>query len=373
MTQGHRESDSAGPPAETAEEACRTLVHLLYTRRGDWGPTSRDPDGRGQLKRGLLIADYARRSLHLPPERRTELDRYVVESFLPPDTTRPWQGVPPAAEAVATADIGIVVVIREELEAVLEVFGLDDSVFDTGPGGQRFYTTEVPSRHRRDRPLSVVVTAAARAGNVEVGAPTRALVERYAPEAVFLLGTAAGVEGKVRLGDVVATDRVHYYEPGRLTGPDVWQPRPAYGQGSDAYGYGLFYYNPHRTEFAPSVARFLRAVNQRLLPEGVGHAHVPEVHSVNVTIASGENVIRDGRFLTGLRERFDNTICAADMEAFGFVRAVGDRRWLIFRGVSDYGDARQWDGWKFLSSAFAALCLRDFLGTYYFPPGSETY
>jgi nucleoside phosphorylase len=373
MTQGHREQDSGGPPAETPEEACRTLVHLLYSRRRKWEPSSGDPDGRGQLKRGLLIADYARKSLGLPPERRTVLDRLVVESFLPADTTKPWQGVPPAAEATAAADIGIVVVIREELEAVLEVFGLDDDVFETSRGGQRFYTTEVSSRHRPDRPLSVVVTAAAKAGNVEVGAPTRALVERFAPEAVLLLGTAAGVEGKVRLGDVVATDRVHYYEPGRLASPDVWQPRPAYGQGGNAYGYGLFYYNPLRTGFGLSVAHFLRALPQHLLPDGVGRAHVPEVHSVNVTIASGENVIRDGQFLTGLRQRFDNTILAADMEAFGFVRAVGERRWLIFRGVSDYGDARQWDNWKFLSSAFAALCVRDFLETYYFPPGSETY
>ncbi|NUT25134.1 MAG: hypothetical protein HOV84_04230 [Streptomyces sp.] len=373
MTERDGTREAAGARAETAEEACRTLVHLLYTRRRDWEPMSSAPDGRGQLKRSLLIADYARRSLTLPPERKTVLDRLVVESFLPPDPAKPWQGVPTATEAVKAADIGIVVVIREELEAVLEVFGLDDGLFDTGPGGQRFYSTEVPSRHRPDRPLSVVVTAAARAGNVEVAAPTRALVERCAPEAVFLLGTAAGVKGKVRLGDVVATHSVHYYEPGRLASPDVWQPRPSYGQGTDAYGYGLYYYNPRRTDFGRSVAQFLRGLPRHLLPEAVDPAHVPVVHSTNVTIASGETVLRDGKFLKGLRERFDNTICAADMEAFGFVRAVGERRWLIFRGISDYGDARQWDNWKFLSSAFAALCVRDFLRTYYFPPGSETY
>ena len=117
MTERDGTRETAGARTETAEEACRTLVHLLYTRRRDWEPMSSAPDGRGQLKRSLLIADYARRSLSLPPERKTVLDRLVVESFLPPDPAKPWQGVPTATDAVAAADIGIVVVIREELEA----------------------------------------------------------------------------------------------------------------------------------------------------------------------------------------------------------------------------------------------------------------
>ncbi|MFE0102127.1 hypothetical protein [Streptomyces sp. NPDC059009] len=381
MTESHSGDGPAAPGAatgETADEACRTLVHLLYGRRNVWDPLDSPPDGRGQLKRSLLIADYARKSLGLSEERKPALDRLVVDSFLPVNPSVRWQGVPPEADAATAADIGVVVVIHEELEAVLQVFGLDRDRFESAPGGQRFYSAEVTSAFRPGRPLSLVITPAGRAGNVHVVEPTRELVKRYDPQAVFLLGTAAGVRGAVRLGDVVASDRVHYHGMGRVTmsgsGDDTeQQPRPKYEHGNDPYGYGLYYFDSRRQRFRDQVTDFLARLPADVFPDRVTASHQPQVHTGNVTITSGENVLRDGKFLAALRERHDETIRAADMEAYGFVRAVGARRWLIFRGISDYGDARQREKWKFLSSAFAALSLQEFLRTCYLPPGVDSF
>ncbi|MGW2524145.1 5'-methylthioadenosine/S-adenosylhomocysteine nucleosidase family protein [Streptomyces sp. NPDC001617] len=356
---------------ESAEDACRTLVHLLYSRREHWEPRDATPDGRGHMKRSLLIADYARKSLGLPEERKAQLDRMVIESFLPDNPSVPWRGVPVPAVEPVRADIGVVTVIREELDAVLAVFGLDGTVFETSEDGQRFYTAEIANRNLPARRLTVVVTVAGQAGQVHVGGPVHALVERFAPRAVFLLGTAAGVRDKVKLGDVVVSDRVLYYEPGRLAAPDVWQPRPESEQGRHAFRYGLFYYDPCGPDFRTRVTEFVDGLPGHRRPKRLAPGHVPEVHTVHATIATGEKVLRDGRSLPELRDRHDETIRAADMESYGFVKAVGDRRWLIFRGISDYGDTRQSPEWKFLSSAFAALSLQDFLRTGYEPPGLD--
>lgn len=371
MTERHDyvPSDPGRWSEESAEDACRTLVHLLHARREQWESEDVTPDGTGDMKRSLLMADYASKAPRLPEEYKALLDRMVVEGFLPADPSAPLRRMPaPVAEKVR-ADVGVVTVIREELDAALAVFGLDGTVFETSEDGQRFYVTEIANGNQPARRLTVVVTAAGQAGQVRVGRPVHALVERFAPQAVFLLGTAAGVRGKVELGDVVVSDRVLYYEPGRYAEPDVWQPRPETEHGRHPFGYGLFYYDPRRSDFPARAADFVSCLPAHLRPDPPPPAHGPEVHTAHATIATGEQVLRDGMSLPQLRERHDETIRAADMESYGFVKAVGDRRWLIFRGISDFGDSHQFPEWKFLSSAFAALCLQDFLRTGYEPPG----
>ena len=79
-------------------------------------------------------------------------------------------------------------------------------------------------------------------------------------------------------------------------------------------------------------------------------------------------MLRDGRYLDELRSKFDDTICAADQESYGFAMAAQGLPWLIFRGISDHGDGKRHDDWKYTAAGMAALCLRDFLEQSYVPP-----
>ncbi|MFP3986235.1 hypothetical protein U9R90_01750 [Streptomyces sp. E11-3] len=356
---------------QSAEEACRTLVYLLHNRRHEWASGGRNPDELGYIKRNMLIADYARKSLDLRPEVREELDRMVVDSFLPPNpaaTRRRFDMSPKAAE---TVDIAVVVVILEELTAALGAFGMTQNDFNKSHvvGDQRFYRTTVPNGYRPLKPLSVVITTAGKAGNVQMVKSVGALLKRYEPELICLLGTAGGLEDEVQTGDVVACDRVYYYPPGRLTEGQILQPRPKHGQGRSDYGHGLYYYAPGETGFQEKVKEFIRGLLPDEVPETFSADRIPEVHTTNVTIASGEVVLRDGEFLPGLHQ-VDNTIRAADMESYGFSQAVEGLSWLIFRGISDYGPDRE-DRWKYVSTSFAAICLEDFLSTQYLPPDTD--
>ena len=103
-------------------------------------------------------------------------------------------------------------------------------------------------------------------------------------------------------------------------------------------------------------------------PTSIPEGFRPSLVSENATIATGERVLRDGEYLAELRNRFDNTICAADQESYGFANAARGLPWLIFRGISDYGDTVPADDWKYTASGMAALCLRDFLEYGYLPP-----
>jgi hypothetical protein len=94
---------------------------------------------------------------------------------------------------------------------------------------------------------------------------------------------------------------------------------------------------------------------------------MPDVHRT-CTIATGENVLRDGQLLEYLARRFDETIRAVDQESYGFAVAVRDLEWAIFRGVSDTAGPEQDDSWKYPAAGFAAICLFDFLETCYVPP-----
>ncbi|MEU9189068.1 hypothetical protein AB0D14_31915 [Streptomyces sp. NPDC048484] len=354
---------------ENPEQACRALAHILDTKRDVWRSTTRSGSavgGNGQVKRSLLVADYARRSKQLPPELRAYLDRKVINSFLPPELA----GVKEDADFRHTkeaVDVAVVTVLPEELDATLSVFGLNGEVFRSA-GGQRFYPTRVPARRSRES-LSVIITASGEPYNIHIVRCIQALLEQYAPKVVFLLGIAAGVPGQVQRGDVVVARRVHYYESARLGA--VVEPRPQYAQDSDTYGYGIFHYNPNRTNYHDEVNRFLRGLNSDDLPEGLEIGHRPHIVKDNATITSGEKVLRDGNFLRRLRDN-DNAICAADQESYGFARTVHDLPWLIFRGISDHGDDVKDDRWKYVASTFAALCLKDFLQTQYLAPGTDT-
>ena len=344
---------------ESSEEACKALVYFLQNRRSAW------TGGHGEMRRSLLIADYARRSRGLPAERRAELDREVVESFLPIGPSGRPQRAVGVHEANDVVDVAVLTVLREELDATLRAFGLSDRTFEV-VGQQRFYRAQVPT-HSRAEPLSVVITAAGEPLNPHINRSLDALLQRYTPRAVFLLGIAAGIQEKVGLGDVVVSRSVFYYEPTRLTEGGA-EPRPQHEKSADAYGSGIFHYNPQRTDYRDKVSQYLRELGPEQLPAGIELDHCPRVFADNVTIAAGETVLRDGQFLPGLRQRFDNTIIAADQESYGFARAVHGLPWLIFRGISDHGDAEQRERWKQVAPAFAALCLEDFLTTQYLPP-----
>jgi nucleoside phosphorylase len=337
---------------EIAREACLGIIfHLGAAGEHTSGNSASD------RKRLLLLADYARRSEELLPELQGPLDRAVIGSFNAAIKTADPVGLP----RLTLTDVAIITVLPEELKAVLDVFGIEQ----VPQAGQPFYQCQLPCRGRPERPLDLVITSVLKPLNVHVGARMAPLRNKYSPRAAFLVGIAGGRTGKAGPGDVIISQRVFYYEPGRVTS-DGTVPRPQIAEPSNTYGYGLLSYGSGQATLHKRIQEFIASLPPGYQPSTLQKDHAPAVFQA--TIASGENILRDGTVLNSLASRFDDSIAAVDQESYGFADSVRDLPWAIFRGISDNANEVQDDRWKYVAAGFAAVCLRDFLETFYVPP-----
>jgi nucleoside phosphorylase len=65
------------------------------------------------------------------------------------------------------------------------------------------------------RPLRVAVAASPDMGAPAAMSTLLPLVEALAPRCIAMCGVCAGRRGKVRLGDVVAAERLYYHDTGK--------------------------------------------------------------------------------------------------------------------------------------------------------------
>ena len=126
------------------------------------------------------------------------------------------------------AEIVILTVIPAELEAARRVLQIDSSSREKDADGTVYFRGRVRS-HLAARDYAIALTCLGGAGNPGAAAATSVAIARYHPRAVLLMGIAAGVRDKVRIGEVVLSDRVVAYEPAALIRSAAGtreQPRP---------------------------------------------------------------------------------------------------------------------------------------------------
>src|SRR4051812_45903700 len=119
---------------------------------------------------------------------------------------------PPPREPV---DIGILTVIAPEFDAAREALGDLKRMPKERFNDPIYYRGTVHSE-LCGRDYTVVLAAIDTAGNSDAAAFTAQLIERCHPRVVLLMGIAAGFRGKVRIGEVVFSERVVAYEKAAL-------------------------------------------------------------------------------------------------------------------------------------------------------------
>ena len=82
---------------------------------------------------------------------------------------------------------------------------------------------------------------------------------------------------------------------------------------------------------------------------------IPLVHYG--TIASGNQVMRDGRTRDRISSDFQGVLCF-EMEAAGL---MNNFQCLVIRGISDYSDSHKNDRWRTYAAGTAAACAKDIL------------
>lgn len=263
-------------------------------------------------------------------------------------------------------DVAILTITPVELRAARAVFHTSNRY--AVQGNRRFYSGTIRSNLVEGAPLSLVVTSSNEPHNIPAVQAVADIRQYCDPKILFLLGIAAGDRTQVRVGDVIIPEAVHYYEPERLTDA-LSEPRHDRANVPNHARAQLYHYSLPAKEFLRELSSLLRKLPPRETPR-LGRNFQPAVFSHNAIIASGANLLADGRFLPDLRDRHDQRLIAADQESWGFAKGSEGILWAIFRGISDYGDPRRYDRWRYVAACCAALCLKTFLKDDYVPPNA---
>ncbi len=273
--------------------------------------------------------------------------------------------------ATQSADVGVLTVIRPECHAALRALRIplrspDHRIKEQN--GTIYWLGRVRSMLLR-RDYTIVVGMVGRAGNPSCASAATELIHRWNPSIVLLMGIAAGVRSRVKIGEVVISAQVWAYEPAevrREADQSILIPRP------DSVPLS------HRVEqdicaYDEDPNRILRIFSKRVggrfpvPPEGKQDEYSRDVAaSVSIrfgAVASGEKLLRDPQKLRVIRSTQHGKVEAGEMEAAGLVEACrrAELPWLVVRGISDFGDEFKDDSFHTFAASMAAATLADFV------------
>jgi nucleoside phosphorylase len=247
-------------------------------------------------------------------------------------------------EVPKEVDFAIVTALPIEREAV--VARLEGVVRISDPDdAYTFHFGTIPVGDKTN--YTAVVMQLLEIGNIEAAASATALLKRWKPKHVLMVGIAAGIgKNGVRIGDVVVASSVYYYEPGkRKEGSEERRPR-TFVVDRVLHGKALNY----------EAAEWKDSIN--VPPPGKRTGFVPKAHFG--PIASGEKVIADEGTIDQLLSEVSKLVGVA-MEGAGVAQSAENNQcgFLEVRGVSDLGDERKKDdNWRpFAAHAAAAFAV----------------
>lgn len=266
-------------------------------------------------------------------------------------------------------DVGIITIISAEIEAVFKTFDITpDQIIETS-SPYTYWRSEFYS-HQSQRTISVVVSFLSReAGNTEAGICTSYFLQDWYPRLMCLVGIAAGIKSKVRIGDVVIPNKVHD-RTNKIYRKGTYSVRGNSTTRIDAIE-RMVKIRPisdkeFRLQYTNELNDILDNMKNLALSVGCSEAEYNGEFSIHDGSLSSDNIlIRDSSYFDGIIEETDEKCRAGDMESAGFVRAcqVEDLSfpWIIFRGISDFGDSNKDDNFQLLAARNACIALRLYL------------
>ena len=263
-------------------------------------------------------------------------------------------------------DVLVLTALPVELGAVKAALGISAEAQPRSTSvGTLYWTADIDSTSC-GRAVRVAAACLGGAGNPRAAAGTTELLRELRPEVAKMVGIAAGLRDKCKLGEVVFLERIVAYEPASIQGsgdgrsqsprPDVYQLDHRLTQCVAAY-----------TSGGTVVSRRLTA-RRALLVEGTGFKRsgdpvADELDVRSVTGASGEKLLRSSEAFAELRSGLHGKIEVVEMEAVGIAIACrqADCAFLVVRGISDHGDEHKSDGFHELAAMGAAVVAVDFI------------
>lgn len=355
------------PLREDPERSCHVLVQFL-----------RDRDS---IQRDLILKDFCSKLREVRPKAKMFYALQVLMDHAPDYLAKHFEGMFPMQKLSPKprADFAVITTKPLELLGAKLALGLGlEQKEDREFSGFRFWELDIP--HSDGFVQNVVLTMTGAAGPESCANTCRVVAEQYEVGVFLLVGMAAGVRGKVRLGDVVAGVVAIDIETGRLEesgfvkGPDVFRIDPVLRR--------------HINFFETLKGKWFEGLEEALgelkktteLPKGVVSgegSRIPDFSSG--VVLSGKKKRADGS-LPKLRADYHEQVKLLEMEASGLAQQAEElgRCWLVFKGVSDFGDKKSKDHaetgevdrkiWQPVASLAATIAALNFIRCSYRSP-----
>jgi nucleoside phosphorylase len=273
-------------------------------------------------------------------------------------------------------DVLILSIKPIELKATLLALGFGSGAVNCPSEELRGYPVwETSATDASGHPVNIAISAVGEGGSDASISALHSLLEVLKTRAVMICGMAAGIRGKVELGDVIAVTRALEYTYGTLKeGGFSSEPKPFTVRGAIARR--LEFFHPGSpTQWSGRIQSALdtwEGEAQSLLPPGIATAHQPTFKVGGVL--AGDWKYEAGELATFAAGRMQGVL-GLDMESDGFIRVADESSvaMYIFRGIADHGgevpdgsemgDLVRSREWQFLATLAAATAARRFIET----------
>ncbi|PFH12390.1 nucleoside phosphorylase [Collimonas sp. PA-H2] len=266
-----------------------------------------------------------------------------------------------AKRASEPPDVLVLTALPIELAAAKQAFQIGEEIFASRTAsGFHIWSAHVT---RPDGTFAnCIIASFGGAGNVDAAATTALLLSELRPAHVVMLGIAAGMRDKCKLGEVVISDRMVAYEGGAALEGGKVEARPEITKLRTKVQQDLNGYLANTTAARVRLERAYSAAEVVFPIETDAGPIVTDLMPRPATIASGELLLRDPVKFRALRELHGKTE-VAEMEGAGVFAACAQRDVpvLVIRGISDFGDSLKDNRFHALAAKAAAVVTADYV------------
>lgn len=264
-----------------------------------------------------------------------------------------------AKDTAATPDVLVLTALPVELAAAKHALGIDDDDYGMqSKHGIHAWRVKVEGRNG---PLTCLVASFNGAGNSQASAVTSMLISEFRPHAVFMMGIAAGMRGKLKLGDVIVSERVVSYEGAAALSGGVFVARPDMTKPEFRTQQDMGAYLAQGSRLA-RLARHADSVGLVFPGSSTAGEVSTALNPTPATVAAGEKLVRDENLFKKMQE-LHGKVSVAEMEAHGVFEACTRHEVpaLVIRGISDHGDQLKDDVFHEVASMAAAIVTADYI------------
>lgn len=315
--------------------------------------------------RYMMLQDLFSKSSMVRPEVKFGAVVQALSSYVPGDVAGLLDKNKDTVVKKPRVDVAFVAVKEMELRAAKLALGIAETATeDRNIAGLRFWFTRLRRQSDR-RELSVILTMVGKERNVSCAIACQRMFNAFEVGACFLVGIAAGLKGKVEIGDVVCAELVLDYEHQRLE-PSGPKKRPDPYRLDPLMERNLAHFVPERKGWKENLLNCAQKLGSDESPAGLDFSSWDPVYHGNGVILAGEKLIADGS-LPGMRDDYHERVRAGEQEGSGFCRACEEYSvpWSVFRGISDYGDPKKKKNWQTVAALSAATAAVTFVGSDY--------